>query len=91
MDSSYSIHKVSDVTASSPASKAGVMKGDFVFFINGVEVKSVSKAKSLIETTPSGNFILTVQRFFSSHAASTGPVQVNTADGLLLLLLLLLL
>eukprot|EP00800_Vazella_pourtalesii_P018134 TRINITY_DN5738_c0_g1_i3.p1 TRINITY_DN5738_c0_g1~~TRINITY_DN5738_c0_g1_i3.p1 ORF type:complete len:609 (+),score=139.72 TRINITY_DN5738_c0_g1_i3:239-2065(+) len=72
---------VSDVTASSPASKAGVMKGDFVFFINGVEVKSVSKAKSLIETTPSGNFILTVQRFFSSHAASTGPVQVNTADG----------
>ena len=80
MNSSYSMYQVSDVTASSPGYKAGVMKGDFVFFINGVEVKSVSKAKSLIETTPSGNFILTVQRFFSTHAANTGPVQVNAAD-----------
>ncbi|KAI6660330.1 PDZ domain-containing protein 8-like [Oopsacas minuta] len=70
---------VSEVIASSPAYNAGVMKGDFVFFINAVDVKTVSKAKSLIETS-SGSFILTVQRFFSSHIHATGPIPVIQQD-----------
>ena len=72
--------QVSEIMTGSPAANAGVMKGDFVFFINGVEVKSVSKAKSLIDTSTSGSFILTVQRFFASHIPSTGQVSIGTLD-----------
>ena len=72
--------QVTEVLSGSPASIAGVMKGDFVFFINGVEVKSVSKAKSLIDTSPSGSFIITVQRFFASHIPSTGQLPAGPFD-----------
>ena len=56
------------------------MKGDFVFFINTVEVKSVSKAKSLIDSSTCGSFILTVQRFFAPHIPATGQVPIVPID-----------
>ena len=65
---------MNEVVPGSSAFKAGVMKGDIVSQINGVDVKSVSKAKSLIEGTTSSSFIITVQRIFANHIPSTGQL-----------------
>ncbi|MDI9409124.1 MAG: RIP metalloprotease RseP [Candidatus Pacebacteria bacterium] len=74
------IPKVSEVVAASPAEKAGLLAGDMIRSINGVETAEFSKVLELIQANGGKPLALQIVRQEKEMELSVTPVVVTTTD-----------